>query len=154
MRAPRFFWRIIQNGPRLAYALGLGPLVGRFVLLLTTRGCKTGLPRTIPLVYERYGEDYLVASARGHSADWLRNIRAHPEVQVQVGKRLFAATAVVTSDAELVADYLQRQFERSPRMFGAVLRSEGLSLPPTRAELVSLAANRPMVMVSPEEKPA
>jgi len=34
------------------YAVGLGPVVGRLVLLLTTTGRKTGLPRVTPLQYE------------------------------------------------------------------------------------------------------
>ena len=61
MKAPRFFWRLIHFGPRIAYALGLGPLLGRFVLLLTTYGRKSGRPRVTPLVFEQQGETILVA---------------------------------------------------------------------------------------------
>jgi len=50
MKAPRFFWRFIHIGPRIAYALGLGPLIGRFVLLLTTYGRKSGRPRVVNIV--------------------------------------------------------------------------------------------------------
>jgi hypothetical protein len=38
MQAPRFLWRLIRTPPRTAYALGLGKLIGRYVLLLTTTG--------------------------------------------------------------------------------------------------------------------
>jgi deazaflavin-dependent oxidoreductase (nitroreductase family) len=147
MKAPRFFWRFIHIGPRIAYALGLGPLFGRFVLLLTTYGRRSGRPRVTPLVYEQRGNAVIVASARGRSADWLRNIDANPEVRVHLGRRQFDGKAEVSTDPEQIADYLQRQIARNPRAFGAILRSEGLSSPPTRAELVRFAPNRPMVTI-------
>jgi deazaflavin-dependent oxidoreductase (nitroreductase family) len=149
MKAPRFFWRFIRIGPRIAYALGLGPLIGSFVLLLTTCGRKSGRPRVTPLVYEQRGKAVIVASARGRSADWLRNIEANPEVRVHIGRRQFEGIAEVSTDPEQIADYLQRQIARNPRAFGAILRSEGLSLPPTRAELVRFAPQRPMVIIRP-----
>jgi len=149
MRAPRFFWRLVQFGPRIAYVLGLGPLIGGFVLLLTTYGRKSGRPRVTPLVYEQRGETILVASARGPSADWLRNIMANPKVRVRVGRRQFDAMAEATADPEKIADYLQRQMERNPAAFGAILRSEGFSSKPTRADLIQLAPRRPLVTIRP-----
>ena len=56
MKLTRLLWRLFHLGPRIAYAVGLGPLVGRFVLLLTTTGRKSGLRRVTPLVYERRGQ--------------------------------------------------------------------------------------------------
>ena len=149
MKAPRFFWRLIHLGPRVAYAIGLGPLVGRFVLLLTTVGRKSGRPRVTPLVYEQRDQTIFVASARGLSADWLRNIQANPKVRVRVGRRQFDAYAEATTDGEKIADYIERLIERNPRMFGAILRLEGLSSRPSRAELVRFAPRRPMVTIRP-----
>jgi len=152
VRTPRFFWRLIQIGPRVAYALGLGPIVGRFVLLLTTTGRKSGRPVVTPLLFEQTEGTYLVASARGHSADWLRNIRVAPDVHVRVGALSFDARAEVVRDASKVADYLQRQMDRNPRAFGAILRFEGLSRTPSRDELEKLATKRPMVALHPARR--
>jgi deazaflavin-dependent oxidoreductase (nitroreductase family) len=149
MKVPRWFWRLIQFGPRITYALGLGPLIGRSLLLLTTFGRKSGRMRVTPLVYEELGEMIIVASARGPSADWLQNILADPRVRVRVGRRQFDAIAEITSDPEKIADYLQRQIERNPNMFGAILRSEGLSSRPSRGDLVQFAPRRPMVTIRP-----
>ena len=149
MNLHRFFWRSFQVGPRIAYALGMGDLVGKFVLLLTTHGRRSGRPRVTPLVYELQGDTILVASARGQSADWLRNIQTNPQVSVRVGTRRFDGLAEVCSDPEKIADYLERQFGRNPRAFGAILRSEGLSSPPNRADLLRFAPNRPMVIIRP-----
>jgi deazaflavin-dependent oxidoreductase (nitroreductase family) len=149
MKAPRWFWRFIHFGPRIVYALGLDSLLGRSVLLLTTFGRKSGKPRVTPLVYEEQGNTILVASARGHSADWLHNIRANPKVIVRVGRRQFDAVADVTSDPEEIANYLQRQIDRNPTAFGVILRSEGLSSKPSRADLIQFAPKRPMVAIHP-----
>jgi len=35
------------------YRAGLGPVIGRVVLLLTTTGRRSGLPRVTPLQYEQ-----------------------------------------------------------------------------------------------------
>ena len=149
MKTARIFWRLIQIGPRAAYAIGLGPIVGRFVLLLTTTGRKSGRPVVTPLLFAHTEGTYLVASARGNSADWLRNIAACPNVHVRVGSLSFDARAEVVSDVSKVADYLQRQIDRNPRAFGAILRLEGLRWVPSRGELQKLATKRPMVALHP-----
>ena len=51
-KTPRFLLRLLHLPPRLAYAIGLGPLLGRFVLLMTTTGRKSGRRRVTPLQYE------------------------------------------------------------------------------------------------------
>ena len=61
---------------------------GAPVMLLTTRGRKSGLPRTSPLLYLRDGERIVVVASKGgfpnHPA-WYLNLKAHPEVEVQIG---------------------------------------------------------------------
>ena len=146
MNAPRVFWRMIRIGPRLAYALGLGPLIGRFVLLLTTTG-KSGKPRVTPLVYAEADGIFNVASARGPSADWLCNIRADPNVAVRVGYRHIAGRAEIVTDPKLIASYLQHQRDRNPRVFGLILRFEGLPASPTLGDFEELARRRPMVTI-------
>ena len=69
---------------------------GAKVLLLTTTGRTSGQPTTTPLIYERDGERLvLVASNGGAPADpgWYRNLRKHPEVEVQLKEEVFAARA-------------------------------------------------------------
>lgn len=69
-------------------------------LLLHTVGAKTGLPRTSTLSYARDGDgpgaDYLVVASNGgdrRAPGWYHNMVAHPEVEINVGTRRFAATA-------------------------------------------------------------
>ena len=66
-------------------------------LLLHTAGAKTSLPRTHSLSYARDGEDYLVVASNGgdrRSPAWLHNLKAHPRVQINIGRRRVAVTAV------------------------------------------------------------
>ena len=80
-----------------------GPFAGRTLLLLTTKGAKTGAERTSPLVYSRDGDRFVVIASKGgaptHPA-WYHNLRAHPEVTLEVGKEKFRARASVATDAE------------------------------------------------------
>jgi deazaflavin-dependent oxidoreductase (nitroreductase family) len=104
-----WWWRLLKLPSRLLYAIGLGPLQGRFVLLLTTIGRKSGLPRVTPLQYEEVDGKYYVASARGVQADWFRNILANPAVEVRVKSQRFDGVAEAISDKErnLIEDYAQ-----------------------------------------------
>jgi deazaflavin-dependent oxidoreductase (nitroreductase family) len=71
-------------------------LLGRYLLLLTTRGRKSGRPRTIAIHYQRHGDTYLICASnagRPGNPAWVHNLRADPEVIVQVGPRRFACRA-------------------------------------------------------------
>lgn len=62
--------------------------VAQTVCLLHATGAKSGEPRVTPLLYTPRGEDVvLVASKAGserHPA-WYHNVRAHPDVEVEIG---------------------------------------------------------------------
>ena len=76
---------------------------GSKILLLTTRGRTTGEPRTVPLIYESAGGTYVIVASNG-GADahpgWYRNLRAQPQVEVQVLGDRFPATARTASGEE------------------------------------------------------
>jgi deazaflavin-dependent oxidoreductase (nitroreductase family) len=58
------------------------------VLLLTTKGRKTGAPRTAPLLYLRDGERLIIVGSQGglpNHPQWFLNLIQHPQVEVQVG---------------------------------------------------------------------
>lgn len=104
----RKLWRL----PILLYRLGLGPLLGRRVMLLTHTGRVSGLPRRAVIEVVRHDEHgYVAASGFGPRADWYRNVLANPEVILQVGGRVLrAAAAPLTADegAEIMATYAPR----------------------------------------------
>jgi F420H(2)-dependent quinone reductase len=70
--------------------------IGVPTLLLRTTGRRSGQTRTNALVYARDGDDYLVVASNGgadqHPA-WLHNLRANPDVEIQVGRERQKARA-------------------------------------------------------------
>jgi deazaflavin-dependent oxidoreductase (nitroreductase family) len=76
---------------------------GSSTLLLTTTGHRSGRERTLPLIYGRSGDDYLVVASDGGSDEppaWFRNLEANPEVGVQVLGDRFGARARRATPAE------------------------------------------------------
>jgi deazaflavin-dependent oxidoreductase (nitroreductase family) len=74
---------------------GIGPF-GDKLLLLTTRGAKSGQLRTKPVVYHRDGDRYVIAASMGgapfHPA-WYHNLVKHREAEVEVGREKFKVRA-------------------------------------------------------------
>ena len=80
-----------------------GPFVGRDVLILTTKGAKSSEQRETPLVYSRDGDDYVIVASKGGSPTnpaWYHNLRAHPDVNVEVGGQKFKARSNVVGHEE------------------------------------------------------
>src|SRR5215210_5477001 len=79
-------------------------MIGVPTLLLRTTGRRSGATRTNGLVYARDGDDYLVVASNGGSDQapaWLHNLRANPDVEIQVGRERQKGTARVVEPADL-----------------------------------------------------
>jgi deazaflavin-dependent oxidoreductase (nitroreductase family) len=140
----------IQKIHRVLYAIGLGPLVGRIILLLTTTGRRSGKKRVTPLQYEMIGNDCYIGAARGVKADWVRNIQINPQVEVRVGAKHFHGTAEVVTDPAKFADFMEVRFERHPRMIGFIMeKAHGLPRHPSREQLEGLAKEEAFVIIHP-----
>jgi F420H(2)-dependent quinone reductase len=64
-------------------------MIGVPTLLLRTTGRRSSATRTNALVYARDGEEYLLVASNGGAdrpPSWLHNIRAHPDVEIQIGR--------------------------------------------------------------------
>lgn len=78
-------------------------MIGVPTLLLRTTGRRSGATRTNSLVYARDGADYLVVPSNGGADQppaWLHNLRAHPEVEVQVGRERRKGTARIVEQSD------------------------------------------------------
>jgi deazaflavin-dependent oxidoreductase (nitroreductase family) len=140
----------IQKIHRLLYAMGLGSVIGRIILLLTTRGRRSGRERVTPLQYEIIGNDYYVGAARGMKADWVRNLQTNPHVEVRVGTRHFYASAEVVNDPSRFADFLEVRLARHPRMIGFIMeKAHGLPKRPSREQLEELAKTEALIILHP-----
>jgi deazaflavin-dependent oxidoreductase (nitroreductase family) len=93
----------IKLHARLYRATGgrIGSWGGR-VLILTTKGAKSGKTRHVPVMFFEFGgRRFVIASFAGsptHPA-WFKNLQRNPDVSVQVnGKRYNARATVLSSD--------------------------------------------------------
>ncbi len=84
-----------------------GKLGGQFqgapVLLLHTKGAKTGKERVTPVMYlELDGRTFVFASKAGAptNPDWYHNLLANPEVSAEIGTGTITARAVVVEGTE------------------------------------------------------
>jgi deazaflavin-dependent oxidoreductase (nitroreductase family) len=153
MGTANFDWtkmKHIQKIHRVLYALGLGPIIGGFILLLTTTGRKSGLKRVTPLQYEEIGGEYYVGAARGVRADWVRNIQSNPQVELRVGARRVQGMAEVVTDPCRFADFIEVRLQRHPHLIGLIMeKAHGLPRRPSRAQLEEMAKTEAFVIVHP-----
>ena len=78
-----------------------GFFTGKPVLILHTTGAKTGNQRLNPLVYATDGDHLVVTASKGGAPthpDWFFNVRANPDVTVEVGTETFPAKATIIED--------------------------------------------------------
>jgi deazaflavin-dependent oxidoreductase (nitroreductase family) len=125
-------------------------LLGRMILLLTTTGRRSGLPRITPLQYEVVDGAYCVGSARGQHADWFRNILANNRVDIQVKSRRCKAIAEPITDPARIAGFIDLRLHRHPFIVGMILRLDGVSPKPTHAELLAYAGQLAMAILHPQ----
>ncbi len=87
-----------------------GPFLGRDVLVLTTKGAKSGEQRSTPLVYTRDNEHHVIVASKGGAPTnphWYHNLTAHPVVTVETGGEKFQARANVIDGDEYERLYKQ-----------------------------------------------
>ena len=73
------------------------------ILILRTRGRRTGELRKFPLIYGRSGDDYVIVASKGGDPKhpgWYLNLEADPEVTVQVHDQIIPVRARTASGEE------------------------------------------------------
>lgn len=88
-------WLYRRSGGRIG-----GTANGVQVLLLTVAGRKTGRPFTVPVAYLRHEGGYVVTGSAGgtkHDPQWIHNLRAAGQAEVQIGRDRVAVDGHVTS---------------------------------------------------------
>ena len=84
-------------------AVTSGPLAGHPLLVMTSRGARSGDPRRAILTFSRDSGDYVVAgTASGSPTDpaWIHNLRHDREVRIETGNETFTAMAAIVSGTE------------------------------------------------------
>ena len=101
---------------RLLFRLSNGRLLGRLeghgILILVTRGRRSGKPRSSPLMYFQFeGSSDLIIVASNYGLDhhpaWYLNVTADPNVSVQTKGETFTTIARIANDQERAALFNQ-----------------------------------------------
>ncbi len=77
---------------------------GKDVLLLTTKGRRTGKERTTPVFYLRDGEAVVICNVRPKTErtnPWVINLRSHPVARLQIGRDTAQYQAREATDEEI-----------------------------------------------------
>jgi deazaflavin-dependent oxidoreductase (nitroreductase family) len=80
-----------------------GPFEGAPLLLLHTTGARSGQERVNPLMYRPDGDRLVIFASKAGAdtnPDWFHNLRAHPQVSVEVGGETRAVRAHVAEGDE------------------------------------------------------
>jgi deazaflavin-dependent oxidoreductase (nitroreductase family) len=91
------------------------------VVILETRGRKSGQPRRVPVGKALDGDTLWVVAEHGRKAAYVKNIEADPHVRVRVGRRWRAGIARVLYDD----DWRLRQRQLPNKVNSAVVRLIG-----------------------------
>jgi deazaflavin-dependent oxidoreductase (nitroreductase family) len=137
--------------PLLLYRVGWGWLLGHTFLLLVHVGRRTGKPHAMAamvLRYDRSTGEAVICSAWGPKADWVRNLRANPALQVQIGRRSFVPEHRFLSEDEsfAVAEEFRRRHPRRLRFMSLILGWGDLRSDATVREFIRV---RPFVVLRP-----
>lgn len=109
--------------PARLYDWNAGWLLGHRVLRLTHIGRRSG--RHYQTVLEVIGigsapGEVIVMAGRGRSADWYRNLLAHPAIEVAIARERFRPAHRVLSEPEVVA--VLADYEAHHRFVAPVVR--------------------------------
>jgi deazaflavin-dependent oxidoreductase (nitroreductase family) len=128
-RASTFFTaKLLNPVVRAVVRLGL-PLP--LVVILETRGRKSGQPRQIPVGKALEGDTLWIVAEHGHKASYVRNIEANPRVRVRVGRRWRTGTARILTDD----DWRERQRRLPNKVNSAMVRAVGTEHVTVRVDL-------------------
>ncbi len=118
--------KVLFKLPILLWRLGLGPIVGKLLMIITHTGRKSGTPRHTMVEYHSMNGIKYVAAAFGVQTQWYRNILANPQVTIQTADGTEQMTAVrVTHDEELIG-VIELFLRRDPALMKWYLDSLGI----------------------------
>ncbi|QRN83127.1 nitroreductase family deazaflavin-dependent oxidoreductase [Chloroflexota bacterium] len=102
--------RKLYRTPILLYRLGLGKLFGKYIMIISTFGRKSGKVRRTPIEYFRQGDFIYAISGFERDPDWYQNLKAHPYVTLQTAQgahAMFARRPETAEEWQGAMDYLK-----------------------------------------------
>jgi deazaflavin-dependent oxidoreductase (nitroreductase family) len=141
----------LMRTPRPLYHRGWGRLLGHTFLLITHQGRKSGKRRetvAMALSYDPETREAVVFSAWGPNTAWIRNLRAHPALEIQIGRERYLPEQHFLSEDEAVAvcTEFRRRHPLRLRLFATILGWGDLG---SEAAMREFVQRRPFVAFRP-----
>lgn len=80
-----------------------GPMAGKSLLILTSKGARSGTDRTAIVTYHKDGDRWVIAASKGGSDEhpqWYWNLKASPEATIEVDNQEVRVRASEATGAE------------------------------------------------------
>jgi deazaflavin-dependent oxidoreductase (nitroreductase family) len=150
-RQPGRFALAAMRVPRPLYHRGWGWMLDHTFLLIAHQGRRSGKRRetvAMALAYDPDTREAVVCSAWGPNTEWIRNLRAHPALEIQIGRESYVPEQRFLSEDEsvAVAHEFRRRHPWRMRLFSAILGWGDLSAETAVREFVR---SRPFVSFRP-----
>jgi deazaflavin-dependent oxidoreductase (nitroreductase family) len=134
-------WKKINKAVIFLYEFGLLPLigVGRFIVLIYTKGRRSGKTRITPLEYRRLGDSVLLFSARGKRSDWYRNLKMYPsDVKMRIGFKTYSPIIELIEETEALEEILRWYVKKHPQSSKMIFGWDSKRDDPETTDLTSL----------------
>jgi len=118
--------KLVYKSPVFLWRLGLGPVIGHALLILTTTGRNTGLLRRVALEYRTLHNKRYIVNAYGDAAQWYQNIQADPFVTIQTARGSESAKAAMVDNEVEILSILQEFKQYNPFFISWYLKLIGL----------------------------
>ena len=92
-----------------------GPLAGRPLAIMTSKGAKSGQDRTAIVTYHRDGDAFVIAATKGGADEhpaWYHNLVAHPDATFEIGTDVIPVIA-----REATGEERQRLYDEHARRY-------------------------------------
>lgn len=137
--------------PLPLYRHGFGWLLDHTFLLIAHQGRKTGRRHetvAMAATYDPETREVVVCSAWGPDTDWIRNLSAHPALEIQIGRESYVPQQRFLSADESVAVTVEfrRRHPWRARLFSAILGWGDLR---SEAAVRNFVRTRPFVAFRP-----
>jgi deazaflavin-dependent oxidoreductase (nitroreductase family) len=145
---PRGFLRWLLRLPIDLYQLRLGWLLGERFMLIEHLGRKSGKWQKVVIEVVGHDEEtdtYFAASGWKQRSNWYRNILAHPQVRLSVGRRSRLTAVAQTLDATSAGDRLLDYARRHPLAMRELAEIMGFPNHDTEADIRAIAESLPII---------
>jgi deazaflavin-dependent oxidoreductase (nitroreductase family) len=141
----------LMRMPRVLFDHGWGRFLGHTFVLIAHEGRTSGKRRetvAMAVSYDPTTRETVVCSAWGPDTEWMRNLRAHPALEIEIGGTRYAPEQRFLTEDEAVAVTLEfrRRHPRRLRLMATILGWGDLG---SEAVVRDVVRERPFVAFRP-----